>query len=79
MITPPLRVGSVFRARGREWVLLPSPDPQLALLRPLTGSEAELCGIYLPLVQRGVEKLEPAEFPLPTPDDAADALAAELL
>ncbi len=79
MITPPLRVGSVFRARGREWVLLPSPDPQLALLRPLTGSEAELCGIYLPLVQRGVEKLEPAEFPLPTPDDAADAVAAELL
>ncbi len=78
-MTQPLPIGSIVRARGREWVLLPSPEPEVALLRPLTGSEAELCGVYLPLVRRGVEPLTPADFPLPTPEGAADAVAAELL
>ncbi|WP_322798869.1 helicase-related protein [Thermoflexus sp.] len=78
MILPPA-VGSIVRARGREWVLLPSPQPDVLLLRPLAGGEAELCGIYLPLIQRGVEHVEPAAFPLPTPDGTADAVAAELL
>jgi superfamily II DNA or RNA helicase len=78
-IPNPLPIGSIVRARGREWVLIPSPDPHVALLRPLTGNEAEVCGVYLPLVRWGVEELTPAQFPLPTPDDAADAVAAELL
>ena len=55
-------VGSLVRARGREWVVLPeSKDEQdLLVLRPLGGGEEEITGIYLPL-----ETVEPAEFPLP--------------
>jgi hypothetical protein len=33
-----LSVGSIVRCRNREWIMLPSPDENLILLRPLTGS-----------------------------------------
>ncbi len=72
-------VGSIVRARGREWVVLPSPEPDVLLLRPLVGGEAELFGIYCPLIQRGVECVESATFPLPAPNGAGDAVSAELL
>ncbi len=57
-------VGSLVRARGREWVVLPESDEEedLLILRPLGGTEDEVTGIYLPL-----EMVEPAEFPLPDP------------
>ncbi len=72
-------IGSIVRAREREWVVLPSPEPDVLLLRPLVGGEAELSGIYLPLLRRGVERVEPALFPLPTPEGTGDAVSAELL
>jgi hypothetical protein len=31
-----LSVGSIVRCRNREWIILPSPDENLLLLRPLT-------------------------------------------
>jgi len=74
-----LSVGSIVRCREREWVVLPSADPQVALLRPLTGGEHESCGIYLPLANLGYDRIAPARFPLPTPDDVGDAVGAELL
>lgn len=57
-------VGSLVRARGREWVVLPESEQQqnLLVLRPLGGSEDEVTGIYLPL-----EKVEEATFALPDP------------
>jgi hypothetical protein len=48
-------VGSLVRARGREWVVLPQSEPDLLMLRPLGGSEEEVTGIYVPL--------EPVEQP----------------
>ena len=44
-------VGSLVRARGREWVVLPESknDPELLVLRPLGGIDEEVTGIYLPL------------------------------
>jgi hypothetical protein len=34
--------GDLVRARGREWVALPSVDKTLLSLRPLTGSELDV-------------------------------------
>jgi len=39
-------VGSLVRARERDWVVLPSDDPEILCLRPLSGSESEICGIH---------------------------------
>lgn len=58
-------VGSLVRARGREWVVLPpdQEDSEMLMLRPLGGTEDEVSGIYPPL-----EKVEPAQFGLPDPN-----------
>lgn len=58
-------VGSLVRARGREWVVLPDSkqDEDLLVLRPLGGSEDEITGIYLPLEP----DVEAAHFPPPAP------------
>jgi len=74
-----LSVGSIVRCRNREWIILPSPDENLILLRPLTGSDKEVCGIYKPLANLGFDRVEPATFPLPTPQDSSDAISTELL
>ena len=36
--------------RERDWVVLPSDDPEILKLRPLSGSEAEACGVLKALV-----------------------------
>ncbi|HLT18964.1 MAG TPA: DEAD/DEAH box helicase, partial [Thermomicrobiales bacterium] len=67
-------VGSLVRARGREWVVLPESQDDLLVLRPLGGTEDEVTGIYLPL-----EPVEPASFDLPDPDQIGDHRSARLL
>lgn len=70
-------VGALVRARGREWVVLPESldDPDLLVLRPLGGTEAEVTGIYVPL-----EPVEPAHFELPNPaTDMGNHLSCGLL
>ncbi len=74
-----ISVGSIVRCRNREWIILPSPDENLILLRPLTGSDREVCGIYKPLANLGFDRVEPATFPLPTPEDTSDAVSTGLL
>ena len=71
-----LTPGTIVSLRGREWIVQPSDDPDVLLLRPLVGSEAETLGIYLPL---GVEAIQPASFPLPDPQRAGDLGSALLL
>src|SRR4051812_7279487 len=45
-----LQPGKLVTLRGREWVVLPSEDPEnLLVIKPLGGSDAEVTGIYLPL------------------------------
>jgi len=66
--------GSLVRARGREWVVLPESADDLLLLRPLGGSDDEVAGIYTPL-----EPVEPATFPLPDPTDLGDYRSSRLL
>jgi superfamily II DNA or RNA helicase len=69
-------IGSIVRCRDREWVVMPSENDDVLLLRPLGGGESELTGIYLPL---GVEKPEQASFPPPDPSKAGDFVSAKLL
>lgn len=41
-------VGSLVKARGREWVVLPDSTDDLLVLRPLGGSDDEITGIWTP-------------------------------
>ncbi len=67
-------VGSLVKARGREWVVLPESENEMLVLRPLGGSEDEVTGIYLPL-----ENIEPAQFGLPNPEQHGDYRSGRML
>src|SRR6266536_6224221 len=67
-------VGSLVKARGREWVVLPESEEQMLILRPLGGTNEEVTGIYLPL-----EDVEPAQFDLPNPALWGDSHSGRLL
>jgi superfamily II DNA or RNA helicase/predicted transcriptional regulator len=67
-------VGSLVKARGREWVVLPESADEMLILRPLGGTEDEVAGIYLPL-----ERVESAQFDLPDPAHPGDYRSSRLL
>ena len=72
------KAGSLVRLRHRDWVVLPSPNRDLLLLKPLGGSEAEITGVYLPL-NFAEDRVETTSFPLPAADDLGDFTSARLL
>lgn len=72
------KAGSLVRARNREWVVQPSSDPDLVVLKPLGGSDDEITGIYLPL-RIAEDKISSAEFPKPDVADLGDFTSARLL
>ena len=67
-------VGSLVKARGREWVVLPNSDDDLVHLRPLGGAEDEVTAVLTAL-----EGIEPAQFDLPDPSQVGDHRSARLL
>ncbi len=67
-------VGSLVRARGREWVVLPETREGLVIVRPLGGTEDEVTGILTSL-----EAIEPASFPLPKATEVGDYRSGRLL
>ena len=67
-------VGSLVKARDREWVVLPDSEDDFLVLRPLGGSEYEITGISTKL-----ESVEPASFSLPDPDHPGDYYSCNLL
>ncbi|CAG0975645.1 RNA polymerase-associated protein RapA [Anaerolineae bacterium] len=67
-------VGSLVKARGREWVVLPESADEMLILRPLGGTEDEVTGIYLPL-----ERVESAQFDLPDTTQPGDYRSSRLL
>jgi superfamily II DNA or RNA helicase len=67
-------VGSLVKARGREWVVLPESDEQMLVLRPLGGTEDEVTGIFVPL-----ECVDPASFDLPDPGQPGDYRSCRML
>lgn len=66
--------GSLVRARGREWVVLPESEGDWLMVRPLGGTDEEETGILTTL-----EPVEPAQFDLPNPDQPGDYLSCQLL
>ena len=66
--------GSLIKARGREWVVLPESQPPLLVARPIGGTEEEICGIHLEL-----EEVSPSSFGLPTLEDQGDYRSGRLL
>lgn len=77
-MTTALQPGKLITLRGRTWIVLPSEDPDLLVVKPLGGSEEEIAGIYLPL---GVESDRPADatFRPPAKEDLGDISTARLL
>ncbi len=66
--------GSLVRARGREWVVLPESSEDFLIVRPLGGTTEETAGIHLAL-----EPVEPACFPAPGPDDLGSHVSCRIL
>lgn len=76
--------GTIVSIRNRNWVLLPQEDPNIYLLRPLTGAMDEVVAIHKGLADLigytlPMERLTSATFPLPSVDDLSDAASAHLL
>ena len=67
-------IGSLVRARGREWVVLPDSTDDFLVLRPLGGGEDDIAGVL-----RGIEPVEHATFAPPSPEDLGDDRSARLL
>jgi len=68
-------VGSLVRVRNRDWVILPSED-DVVNLRPLSGSEMEVCAVHR--VLEGTQ-ICAAEFPYPEAQASGDFVAGKLL
>ena len=68
--------GSLIKARGREWVVLPHSDREQLHLRPLGGSEEDSVTL-LPSLE--LTQPEPATFAWPNPHHAGTHDAAVLL
>lgn len=66
-------VGSLVRARGREWVVLPGTTADFLLLQPLGGGSADVAGVFPD------EGVEPATFPTPSVADLGDSTSTALL
>ena len=72
------RSGSLVKVRNRDWVVQPSPDPDLVLLKPLGGSDDEITGIYLPLGFTD-DSISSTDFPHPSVENLGDISSARLL
>src|ERR1044071_2221305 len=64
--------GDLVRARGREWVALPSPQDGILALCPLSGSESDSV-ILDPTLE--ISPVQPARFDLPA--DAVTTVQAK--
>ena len=73
---PSFAPGSLVRARGRDWVALPSDMDGVLRLRPADGSDSDAVGIYAPLEPNAAQ---PAEYAPPDPRKAGDFGGAALL
>lgn len=70
--------GNLITYRNRDWMVLPSNQEDVLMVKPLGASDEEITGIYLPLA-RGLEQIEPASFKEPTKDQIGNFETAKLL
>ncbi len=67
---------SLVACRGRNWVVMPFDQEELALLRPADGSEDDRIGIYTRIEPNAIS---PSTYPKPVPERAGDLSGASLL
>jgi superfamily II DNA or RNA helicase len=75
--------GSLVKYREREWVVMPSEDQQIVLLRPIGGSARETCGVLKPLsnimgYSLPFERISETQFPLPDSSAIRDLASVKL-
>lgn len=70
--------GSLVTLRNRPWVVLPSEDTDLLLIKPLGGSDDEITGIFKPLANIA-DKPQTYDFIKPSERDLGDFSSAKLL
>lgn len=70
--------GSLVTLRNRPWVVQPSEDADLLLLKPLGGSDNEITGIFKPLANEA-DKPQTFNFVKPSEKDLGDFTSAKLL
>ncbi len=70
--------GSLVRLRNRDWVVMPSNDDKLLIVKPLGGTDEESTGIYLPLALAD-EQPKSSKFPDPSVEDLGNYSTAKLL
>jgi hypothetical protein len=66
--------GTLVKARGREWVVLPESEDDFLVVRPLGGTIQETAGIHSAL-----EPVTPASFAPPAQNDLGDFVSCRLL
>jgi superfamily II DNA or RNA helicase len=70
--------GTLINYRGRDWIVLPSDDPEVLNIKPLGGSDHEITGVFLPLKIEGQE-ISNTEIKYPETSDLGDFESAKLL
>ena len=71
--------GSLVSYRDRDWIVLPSADKDIILLKPMGGSDEEITGIYLPLQSIPGEHISNTSFKKPSSEDIGDFETAKIL
>ena len=66
----PPTVGSLVHTRGRDWVVLSSDHPEVLHLRPLTGTDDDVIGVFWLLEH---DLVASSHFAPPDPDTAGDS------
>lgn len=70
--------GKLVSFRDREWVVLPSDDEDLMMLKPMGGSDDEITAVYMPLQMPG-DSVAETRFPDPNANDLDDFQSAKML
>jgi superfamily II DNA or RNA helicase len=68
--------GTLVKARGRDWIVLPPQEPEVLRLRPLTGGDGNEVGLFLPIEEGSIES---TKFSPPDPQRPGDATGSLLL
>ncbi len=68
--------GSLVRARGREWIVLPGAAENVLRLRPLSGAEGDV-QVLDPALE--LDEVVPASFSAPSPEHSGTQAEALLL
>jgi superfamily II DNA or RNA helicase len=69
--------GGIVSCRDRLWVVMPQANSELMQLRPIGGSEDQICAVYQLLKE--LDPITSAEFPLPNPETIGDRTSFQLL